>query len=116
MGMLYVMIAVPEFRKTREHYQSIALPQDFSGEKIARDWTLSESDKKEVNRYRTNSHLFIAIQLCAVRLYGPFLVEVNFSAAFKSPTLLTSSSIRLITCIGNNTLAYNCLLLLTYTE
>ena len=52
-------------------------PQDFSDEEMVRDWTLSEADKKEVNRYRTNSRLFIAIQLCAVRLYGRFLVEVN---------------------------------------
>ena len=44
---------------------------------MARDWTLSEADKKEVNRYRTHSRLFIAIQLCALRLYGRFLVEVN---------------------------------------
>lgn len=53
------------------------MPQDFSDEEMARDWTLSEADKKEVNRYRTNSRLFIAIQLCAVRLYGRFLLEVN---------------------------------------
>jgi len=44
----------------------MTLPQDVSDEEMARDWTLSEADKKEVNRYRTNSRLFIAIQLCAV--------------------------------------------------
>jgi hypothetical protein len=55
----------------------LTLSQNFSDEEMARDWTLSETDKKEVNRYRTYSRLFIAIQLCAVRLYGRFLVEVN---------------------------------------
>ena len=34
-------------------------------------------DKQEVGKYRKNSRLFIAIQLCAVRLYGRFLGKVN---------------------------------------
>lgn len=63
--------------RTRKRYQPVTLPHDFSDEEMARDWTLSDADQKEVNRYRTNSRLFIAIQLCAVRLYGCFLVEVN---------------------------------------
>lgn len=71
------MSAVSTFLTIRKRRQSIALPQDFSDEEMARDWTLSEADKKEINRYSTNSRLFIAIQLCAVRLYGRFLVEVN---------------------------------------
>lgn len=77
IGILDAMTAAPGFLKTKKRYQSIALPHDFSDEEMVRDWTLSEADKKEVNRYRTNSRLFIAIQLCAVRLYGRFLVEVN---------------------------------------
>ena len=56
----------------RQRYQSVMLSQDFSDEEMARDWTISESDKKEINRYRTNSRLFIFIQICAVRLYGRF--------------------------------------------
>lgn len=71
------MTGKEKFLTQRQRYQPVTLPQDFSDEEIARDWTLSEADKKEVNRYRTNSRLFIAIQLCAVRLYGRFLVEVN---------------------------------------
>ena len=71
------MTAKEKFLTQRQRYQPVTLPQDFSDEEMARDWTLSETDKKEVNRYRTNSRLFIAIQLCAVRLYGRFLVEVN---------------------------------------
>lgn len=66
-----------KFLTQRQRYQPVTLPQDFSDEEMARDWTLSEADQKEVGRYRTNSRLFIAIQLCAVRLYGRFLVEVN---------------------------------------
>jgi hypothetical protein len=66
-----------KFLTQRQRYQPVTLPQDFSDEEMARDWTLSEADKMEVNRYRTNSRLFITIQLCAVRLYGRFLVEVN---------------------------------------
>ncbi len=65
------------FLTTRQRYQPVTLPKDFSDEEMARDWTLSETDKKELNRYRTHSRLFIAIQLCGVRLYGRFLVEVN---------------------------------------
>lgn len=71
------MTAKEKFLTQRQRYQPVTLPQDFSDEEMARDWTLSETDKKEVNRYRTNSRLFIAIQLCAVRLYGRFLMEVN---------------------------------------
>ena len=71
------MTANEKFLTQRQRYQPVTLPQDFSDEEMARDWTLSEADKREINRYRTNSRLFIAIQLCAVRLYGRFLVEVN---------------------------------------
>lgn len=66
-----------KFLTQRQRYQPVTLPQDFSDEEMARDWTLSEADKKEIGRYRTNSRLFVAIQLCAIRLYGRFLVEVN---------------------------------------
>jgi len=41
------------------------------------DWTLSESDRQEMGRYSKNYRLFIAIQLCAVRLYGRFLADAN---------------------------------------
>lgn len=66
-----------KFLIQRQRYQPVTLPLDLSDEEMTRDWTLSEADKREVNRYRTNSRVFIAIQLCAVRLYGRFLVEVN---------------------------------------
>lgn len=66
-----------KFLTQKQRYQPIKFPQDFSDEEMARDWTLSESDKKEVSRYRVNSRLFIAIQICVTRLYGRFLMEVN---------------------------------------
>ncbi len=69
------MTANEKFLSQRQRYQPVTLPQDFSDEEMARDWTLSEADKKEVNSYRTNFRLFIAIQLCAVRLYGLFQIR-----------------------------------------
>lgn len=71
------MTAHEKFLTQRQRYQPVTLPQDFSDEEMVRDWTLSDTDKQEVSRYRTHSRLFIAIQVCAVRLYGRFLAEVN---------------------------------------
>ncbi len=61
----------------RQRYQPIKLPQDFSDEEMARDWTLSDVDKREISKYRKNSRIFIAIQLSVLRLYGRFLADVN---------------------------------------
>ena len=44
---------------------------------MARDWTLSDSDRAEISKYRKSSRLFVAIQLCAVRLYGRFFTQVH---------------------------------------
>jgi hypothetical protein len=44
---------------------------------MAIDWTLSEGDEDEIGKYRKNSRLFVAVQLCSIRLYGRFLREVN---------------------------------------
>ncbi|MCF6777848.1 Tn3 family transposase [Thiotrichales bacterium 19X7-9] len=46
-------------------------------EYIIQYWTLSDKDKKEVLRYRTDSRLFISIQLCFVRNNGKFLYNCN---------------------------------------
>ena len=51
--------------------------REFSDEEMARDWTLTSEDKLIVSKYRRNSRLFFSIQLCAVRLYGRFLKEMN---------------------------------------
>jgi len=59
------MTANERFLSSRQRYQPVTLPQEFSDEEMARDWTLSDTDKKEVRKYRKSSRLFIAIQLCA---------------------------------------------------
>lgn len=61
----------------RQRYQSISLPQSFSDEQMVRDWTLSQLDREEISKYRKNSRLFIAAQICTVRLYGRFLNQVS---------------------------------------
>lgn len=71
------MVTNDGFLAQRKRYQPIKLPQDFSDEEMARDWTLSDADKKEIGRYRKSSRLFIGIQLSSVRLYGRFLAEAN---------------------------------------
>ncbi|MEM7117917.1 MAG: DUF4158 domain-containing protein [Chloroflexota bacterium] len=71
------MTAKEQFLSQRKRYQPISLPKEFSDEEMVRDWTLKDDDRKEVNRYRKNSRLFVAIQLCSVRLYGRFLTQVH---------------------------------------
>ena len=71
------MTAKERFLSKRKRYQPIALPQEFSDEEMARDWTLSEGDREEIGKYRKSYRLYIAIQLCAVRLYGRFLNQVH---------------------------------------
>jgi len=66
-----------QFLSKRQRYQPISLPQNFSDEEMARDWTLLEGDQQEIERYRKSFRLYIAIQICAVRLYGRFLNQVH---------------------------------------
>ena len=66
-----------QFLSKRQRYQPISLPQQFSDEEMVRDWTLSASDTQEIEKYRKNYRLFVAIQLCSVRLYGRFLNQVH---------------------------------------
>jgi TnpA family transposase len=65
------------FITNRRRYRPVSLPRLFSDEEMARDWTLSDSDKTEVGKYRKDYRLFVAVQLCALRLYGRFLGEAN---------------------------------------
>ena len=71
------MTAREQFLSKRQRYQPISLPQHFSDEEMARDWTLLEGDRQEIEKYRKDSRLYIAIQICAVRLYGRFLNQVH---------------------------------------
>jgi len=66
-----------QFLSNRQRYEPISLPQNFSDEEMTKDWTLSENDRQEIERYRKNFRLYIAIQICAVRLYGRFLSQVH---------------------------------------
>lgn len=61
----------------KRNYHSLSPPQDFSDEEMARDWTLSEPDQNEIAKYRKESRLFVAIQICAIRLYGRLLGELH---------------------------------------
>ncbi len=71
------MSSEEKFLSSRKRSHPITLAQEFSDEEMARDWTLSEDDIQEIRKYRKDYHLFFAIQLCAIRLYGRFLNEVH---------------------------------------
>jgi Domain of unknown function (DUF4158) len=47
-----------QFLSKRQRYQPVAFPQHCSEEEMARDWTLSDSDRAEVSKYRKSSRLF----------------------------------------------------------
>ncbi|MEM9449538.1 MAG: Tn3 family transposase [Cyanobacteria bacterium P01_E01_bin.6] len=66
-----------QFLSQRQRYQPISLPQSFSDEQMVKDWTLSENDKGAISKYRKMFRLHLAIQICAVRLYGRFLKHVH---------------------------------------
>ena len=71
------MTTKEQFLSKRQRYQPISLPENFSDEEMIRDWTLSDEDKQEISEYRKIFRLYIAIQICAVRLYGRFLNQVH---------------------------------------
>ena len=98
------MASNEKFLNQRQRYQPVTLPQDFSDEEMARDWTLSEADQQEIGKYRKNSRLFIATQLCAVRLYGRFVMDVNDL----SPRIINylSGQLALPVCVGRNSWAF----------
>lgn len=56
--------------KLKAHYT-----KEFSDEEIIRDWTLSERDTQILANYRKNNRQNIAIQICAMRLYGRLLAN-----------------------------------------
>lgn len=71
------MATQEQFLSKRQRYQPISLPQDFSDEEMARDWTRTEDARAEIGRDRKSFRLSMAIQLCAVRLYGRFLTPLH---------------------------------------
>jgi len=66
-----------QFLSRRQRYQPIVLPPDVSEEDLARDWTLSDDDRAELSKYRKSFRLAMAIQLCAVRVYGRFFTPIH---------------------------------------
>lgn len=71
------MTTKERFLSKRQRYQPLSLPHNFSDEEMIRDWTLSDDDKEEIGKSRKIFRLYIAIQICAVRLYGRFLNQVH---------------------------------------
>jgi Domain of unknown function (DUF4158) len=57
-----------QFLSKRQRYQPLALRQHFSDEELVRNWTLVEGDHQEVARYRKGFRLYMALQICAVRV------------------------------------------------
>jgi hypothetical protein len=58
----------------RARRSGVMLPEDPSDEELARNWTLSESDKSEVLQCRgEEKRRWFALQLCVLRGYGRFL-------------------------------------------
>lgn len=66
-----------QFLSQRQRYQAISLPESFSDEQMVKDWTLSENDREAISKYRKMFRLHLAIQICAMRLYGRFLNQVH---------------------------------------
>jgi hypothetical protein len=59
---------------SRVRGSGVMLPEDPSDEELARNWTLSESDKGEVLQCRgEEKRRWFALQLCVLRGYGRFL-------------------------------------------
>jgi len=69
----------------RKRFKGDPLPDDFSEEELARDWTLTPLDQQHVERYRKKYRLWIALQLGALRLYGRFIAN----PATLSPRLIS---------------------------
>ena len=63
---------MPERRRQR----GPSLPEDPSEEELARDWTLSDADRAEVQRCRgDDNRRRFAAQLCVLRQHGRFLEQ-----------------------------------------
>jgi len=49
----------------------------FSDEEIARDWTLSKSDLEHLQTVSKTYQLYVAIQICSIRLQGSFFDSIQ---------------------------------------
>jgi hypothetical protein len=72
------ILVSPVILTPRQRRSPVTLPDDPSDEELARDWNLSQADKAEVFRCRTDQHrLSFAIQLCVLRIHGRFLSDFD---------------------------------------
>jgi hypothetical protein len=78
-------------KKSKQQTYLSYLTTECSDEELARDWTLSSQDKKQIIQYHKQYRLHFAFQLCALRLYGRFIVNVNTL----SPKLINYLSLQL---------------------
>jgi len=65
------------FKKSKQQTYLSNLTHECSDEELARDWTFSPQDKKQIVQYHKQYRLYFAIQLCALRLYGRFIANVH---------------------------------------
>src|SRR5262245_18868111 len=70
------VLTSPSILTPRQRRNPVVFPEDPTDEELARDWTLSETDRAEVLRCRTHHHrLSFAVQLCVLRAQGRFLSD-----------------------------------------
>ena len=58
------------FLSKRQRYQQAPLPDEFSDEELARDWTLSSADLKFLASFNRRYRVLNAIHCQSIRLYG----------------------------------------------
>ena len=69
--------AKEQFLTKRQRYHPIALPDEFSDEELARDWTLTSADLAFLEPLSRRYRVLNAVQLCSIQLYGRFLDDVD---------------------------------------
>lgn len=66
-------------KKSKQQTYFNYFTNECSDEELARDWALSSPDKKQIIQYHKQYRVHFAIQLCALRLYGRFIVVNTLS-------------------------------------
>lgn len=60
------------FLPNQKRVQPISLPQEFTDEEMVRDWTLSATDKAEINKTRTVFRVFLLFNSVQYVCIGAF--------------------------------------------
>ena len=89
------------FLSKRQRYQQVPLPDEFSDEELARDWTLSSADLKFLASFNRRYRVLNAIHCQSIRLYGRFLNEVD-RLACPSSNKWNRSTFRLSECFAHH--------------